>query len=343
MTLLYILIALIILLLLITVHEFGHYIAGKMLKFKINEFSIGFGKAIYQKTNPKTGEKFSVRVVPLGGYCAFDGEDENESSPTSFNAQKPWKRLIVQFAGAFFNIVFGILTSAVLLWSVGYDIPVVQSVSTTTPVEVTQNLQAGDVIRKVDGQKITVWGGNFYQALMDGHKPGDTVVLTISRDGKTIDVVETFYEHTDTDGKKSTVIGITTTAYRHGFWEGLGRSFEVAFGVAAQVLVSLWQLITGQVAITALSGPVGTISLMADITRQGLINILLLLPILSINLGIMNLLPLPALDGGRMIFTTWEMITGRPVKRNVEAIIHFVGIILLFALVILVDLIGVFT
>ena len=328
---------------LIFVHEFGHYVAGKLLGFKINEFSIGFGKAIYQKSNPKTGEKFSIRVVPLGGYCAFDGEDENESSPTSFNSQKPWKRFIVQFAGAFFNIVFGIITSAVLLWAVGYDIPVVQSVSTTAPVEITQNLQVGDVIRKVDGKKISVWGGNYYDTLMKGHNAGDTIVLTVSRDGKTIDVVETFYEYTDADGNKSNVIGITTTSYKHGFWEGLGRSFEVAFGIAGQVLVSLWQLITGQVGLTALSGPVGTISLMASLAEQSLMYILLLLPVLSINLGIFNLIPFPALDGGRMVFTLWEMITHKPVKRELEAKIHFIGILVLFSLVILVDLIGVFT
>ena len=330
----FVILALIILLVLITVHEFGHYIAGKLLGFKINEFSIGFGKAIFEKTK-KNGEKFSIRLIPLGGYCAFDGEDEKEAGPTSFNAQKPWKRLIVQIAGGVFNILFGILFCAVMLWSIGYDIKKVETVDANP---YGNNFQVGDVIRKVDGKKVSILNGNFLSEIIAGKADGDVLEVEITRDGKTQIIYQPVYEKTNDNGSKTIVFGITVSNYKHGFFEGIGRSFEVSLGMAQQVLVSFGQLITGQMSIRNLSGPVGTISQVASLTSQSISYVLILLPLLSINLGVFNLLPIPALDGGRVVFTLIEMIFRKPVPRNIEAKIHFVGIILLFALVIFVDL-----
>ena len=334
MRVVFILLALIILMILITVHEFGHYIAGKALGFKINEFSIGFGKAIFSKTK-KNGEKFSIRMIPLGGYCAFDGEDENETSPSSFNAQKPWKRLIVQIAGGLFNIIFGILLCTVLLWSVGYDI---KKVATVEENPYGNNLEAGDVIRSINGEKVTILNSHFLGDLVVKYKDGDTIEIEVTRGGQTVKVLQTVFEK---DG--NTMLGITVTNYKHGFFEGLGRSFEVSLGMAQQVLVSLWQLITGQLSIKSLSGPIGTIGQVATITQQSISYVLVLLPLLSINLGVFNLLPIPALDGGRVVFTLIEMIFRKPVPRKIEAKIHFVGIILLLALVIFVDLFNIIT
>lgn len=334
MVVLYILIALLVLMLLITVHEFGHYIAGKALGFKINEFSIGFGKAIFSKKK-NNGEVFSIRLIPLGGYCAFDGEDEVEAGKSSFNAQKPWKRLIVQVSGALFNIIFGLLMCAVLLMSVGYDIPQVAQVSNTNPYG--NNLQVGDVIREVNGEKISILHGNFLNNVISEYHDGDKVTLTIVRDGEKIDIEE--YVYSAEDGIK---LGVQTKAYKHTFFEGIGRSFEVSFGICETVLESLWGLITGKYGINQVSGPVGTIGVMANLAKESLRYILVLIPLISINLGVFNLLPIPALDGGRVVFTLIEMIFRKPVKRELEAKIHFVGLIVLFSLVILIDLINVF-
>lgn len=334
MVVLYILIALIILMILITVHEFGHYVAGKALGFRINEFSIGFGKALFSKKK-KNGEVFSIRLVPLGGYCAFDGEDEAETSETGFNSQKPWKRLIVQVAGAFFNILFGIIMCAVLLMSVGYDIQQVAEIANTNPYG--NALQVGDVIKKVDGKKVSIVGGNFLNNIISEHKDGDKVTLTVIRDGEKIEVEQFVY-----DSGEGAKLGVQTQAYKHTFFEGIGRSFEVSFGICETVLEGLWGLITGKYGIKEVSGPVGTIGVMANLASQSLRYILLLIPLISINLGVFNLLPIPALDGGRVVFTLYEMIFRKPVRREVEAKIHFVGLIVLFSLVILIDVINIF-
>lgn len=156
----YILLAIVILLFMILVHELGHYIVGKILKFKINEFSIGFGFPIFSKTNKKTGEKFSLRIFPLGGYCAFDGEDDEgeNKSPTAFNNQKPWKRILVLLGGVTMNFITAIIFSWVLLSTIGYDVPQIQSYS-----QVYVNpYQEKDVITHINGKKIDfAFGGNY--------------------------------------------------------------------------------------------------------------------------------------------------------------------------------------
>ena len=150
MYILYLLLALAILLTMVVIHEFGHYIAGKILKFKINEFSIGFGKSLFSRKSKKTGEVFSLRLIPLGGYCAFEGEEEGSEHEGAFNKQAPWKRLIVLFSGAFFNILSGIIFSIILLCATGYDIPQIYSVDSVAVI--TQStLKNDDKLISVDG------------------------------------------------------------------------------------------------------------------------------------------------------------------------------------------------
>ena len=153
MSVVYILIALLVLLLLITVHEFGHYVTGKLLGFKINEFSIGFGKALYKKTK-RNGEVFSVRLVPLGGFCAFEGEDEENPSPKAFNNQKPWKRMIVLAGGVFFNFLFGVLSSVIYLLVSGFAVP---EIAFFTPANQNAGFEVGDRIVAVDGVSIEAY------------------------------------------------------------------------------------------------------------------------------------------------------------------------------------------
>ena len=160
----YIIVAILVLLLMVLIHELGHYTAGKILKFKINEFSVGFGPKIIQKTK-KDGEKITLRAFPLGGYCAFEGEDEEgNSSPSAFNNQKPWKRLIVLFFGAFFNFLSGIIFSFILLISTGYDLVEVQAVGTSSiNYEV---LQTSDVIIGIDNCEIDFVHDDFMNSLI---------------------------------------------------------------------------------------------------------------------------------------------------------------------------------
>lgn len=367
-TFLYILLAIVVLLFMVLVHELGHYIAGKILKFKITEFSIGFGKAIFSHTSKKTGEKFSFRIFPLGGYCSFYGEDEDgKGDEQSFNNQKPWKRIIVFFAGVTMNFITAIIFSWILLCMVGYDVPQIVNFSQEINVGV---FEKGDVITHIDGRKIDfAFGENFVDLINEQkseaksfYESEDYIAgqeyppfsMTVERNGEVKELlVEVLpYEKTITndDGTTSTetvyVMGLEsdlvgsacTTAYKYGFFDGLGRAFPMAFGFAWVVLKSLWLLITFQIPITEMGGTITTIATMAEYTQLNPTNLLIFIPLISANLAVFNILPFPALDGAHVLFTTIEWIRRKPIDRKVENTIHFVGLCVLFAFVIIVDI-----
>lgn len=378
-TFLYVLLAIVVLLFMVMVHELGHYIAGKILKFKIDEFSIGFGKAIFSRTSKKTGEKFSLRIFPLGGYCSFYGEEDDgkainadvvEVKDKPFNEQKPWKRIIVFLAGVTMNFLTAILFSWILLCSVGYDVPQIVDYSTTVNINESGEsiFQKNDVITHINGKKIDfAFGVNFVDAVnnvkssakefyeretydfdTDGYY---TFSMTVRRDGERVElpsvkVVQEIVPPQEEGGEETYryLIGlendnkVCTTAYRYGFFEGLGRSFSMAFGFAWVVLKSLWMLITFQIPITEMGGTVTTIATMAEYTKVNPANLLIFIPLISANLAVFNLLPFPALDGAHVLFTVIEWIRKKPIDRKVENTIHFVGICVLFAFVVLVDI-----
>ena len=208
MTFLYILLALAVLLVLITVHELGHYIAGKIFGFQINEFAIGFGPAIYKRTNKKTGEVFSIRALPLGGYCAFEGEDEENPNPKAFNNMAPWKRLIVLVSGVLFNFIFGIITAAIFLMVNGYGVPVITDFS---PNNYNDGLlKKGDTILAVDGKKVEAYRN--IASLLSKYSLDEEFSVTVNRDGEIIEVsgikkvnTEAFFFAGDTSNIKGRV------------------------------------------------------------------------------------------------------------------------------------------
>ena len=386
-TFLYVLLAIVVLLFMVMVHELGHYIAGKILKFKITEFSIGFGKAIFSHTSKKTGEKFSLRIFPLGGYCSFYGEEDDgtaeklddnknivdvkQNDGVPFNSQKPWKRIIVFLAGVTMNFITAILFSWILLCAVGYDVPQIIDYSSTINVDENGQsiFQKGDIITHINGEKIDfAFGVNFNTAISnqkesakefyesENYAGGDYVFdMTVRRDGESIvlenvKIIQEVVTETDSDtgevktsyvylmGLESTEDKVCTQAYKYGFFEGLGRSFSMAFGFAWVVLKSLWMLITFQIPITEMGGTITTIATMAEYTAINPANLLIFIPLISANLAIFNLLPFPALDGAHVLFTVIEWIRGKPINRKVENTIHFVGICILFAFVVIVDI-----
>ena len=423
-SILYIVLAICVLLFMITIHEFGHYTAGKILKFKINEFSIGFGKVLFSKTK-KNGEKFSIRLFPLGGFCAFEGEDEDDKdNKDAFNNQKAWKRLIVLFMGAFFNFLSAIIFAVIFLMAFGYSDRVqVKSVEyVPSSVSAEEWFMEGDIIHAVNGKEtnfvydeyfltltspylagsetenfftvsvyrqgknvdLKIWknwieletkpsglannspcfiidsGNNnlklFAQKIDDknvfkfykGELSSNTKTYTVNNDTSTVDIdgvtylvdISSVSDINDLSSVKlsSARMGIFTQNYRYGFFEAIGRSFVFCFGWAWKILIILWQLICGKLALTNMGGTVTTIVVIAEITRNSIANLLLLIPIISINLAVFNLLPFPALDGARMVFVLIEMIRGKPINRKVEGMIHFIGLIILFAFVVIVDI-----
>ena len=345
-TILYIGLAIVILLLMVLIHELGHYVAGRILKFKINEFSIGFGKAIFQKTN-KRGEKISLRIFPLGGFCAFEGEEDDENSkpnPDSFNAQKPWKRIIVYLAGVTFNILSAVIFSFILLVSYGYDIPEIASIDQR--YNSASVFEVGDAIYKVDGVKVDFIRGNTFTALISKYEEGEDIKFTIKRDGEFMEVTTSLQQAFDNnnnliyneDGSPVLKIGISTKAHNLTFFEALARCIPFTFGLVWLVLKSFFMLITFQIPVTELGGPITTVKVIVQQASNGLASILFLLPLIAANLGVFNALPFPALDGSHVIFTTIEWIRGKPINRKVENLIHFIGLVALFAFVIIVDI-----
>lgn len=381
---LYILLAIVILLVMIVIHELGHYVAGKILKFKINEFSIGFGPQLLSKTNKKTGEKFTLRLIPLGGYCAFEDESglaEEESGervvdpdtvfpeasnrvmppsvdelraeeapaekPRSFVDEKPWKRIIVLFAGAFFNFVSAIIFSFIFILAVGFPAPeIVDLYKSDAGTVYQEELQVGDVILAVNGTNVGIM--NTYDDLTSVKDVGTEYVLTIDRGGETVKAKVTVKRIVNTLNPDEPIdyVGLgfasQTRSIKCGFTYALTYCVPYTCKLAFLVLSSLGGIITGRTPLTSMTGPVGTVGAMAQLGMTDLRNFLVLLPLIAANLAIFNILPIPALDGSKIIFTIIEWIRKKPVNRKVENIIHSVGLLLLFGFVIVIDLVGLF-
>ncbi len=348
--------ALLILLVMITVHEFGHYLAGKALKFKINEFAIGFGPRLFKRTSKKTGEVFSVRALPLGGFCGFEGEDNGEeSSPDSFNSKKPWQRIIVLVAGPLFNYIFALLLIIISLFSFGQTVFKVGSVAPYQGADAEQyaefSLKEDDCILKIDGKNIFLVTD--VMGALNGKKSGDMVDFRVFRGGEEQDVkiklradcdfknTEQAYDAFDALGILKSEEGLyymSAVNYRFGFFTTLGHSFTYSFRIAGTIFKVLGELLTGNLSLSAVGGPVTTIKLTSQIATQSAQSFFQIAAYIGVNLAVFNLLPIPALDGSKVIFCLIEWIFRKPVPRKVEAIIHGVGFVAILGFAVLVDL-----
>lgn len=347
---LYILIAVLVLLVMITVHEFGHYLAGKIFGFGIEEFAIGFGPKIISKTK-KNGERFSVRIFPLGGFCAFKGEDEDDPDPSAFNNKKPYQRIIVLIAGAFMNYVTAILVICLMFGIYGYS-AIMTYKTENPPSSAEYALQDGDVILTAEGKNIYLVTD--LMSVISGKNSGETVEMYILRQGSFRTISVTLQSDGDISSVEdlsalSSALGVKysetesgydsgfrTTGIKLGFFKTVGKSFEYSFKLASTIFTVFRQLFTGSIGLKSMGGTVTTITVTADAIRNGgLWSFLNITAFIGVNLAVFNLIPFPALDGSRVVFTLIEWITKKPLKRKVEGIIHLVGlaIILVFAVV----------
>ena len=439
-----VLLALVILLIMITVHELGHYIVGKIFKFKINEFAIGMGPAIYKKKRKNSDEVFSIRALPLGGFCAFEGEDEQSDKEGAFNNKEPWKRILVLIAGAMMNLILGVI---ILMFSVGiygqlliktYDIR-----PASQPEYAGFSLQNDDIIVKVEGKNIFL--SSDLISVLEGKSKGDIVNVTVKAGGelierkvrlrndvsvknladnfsaytalgistieriddgasdlkgkyllrvgdfesyedcsrifytldlvsyaKTVAVGETlsfYYSEGGSDRQLKTIVvneelstksdseilsylGITqtTTLLKYAtenvkffFFETLERGFFYSISIGGTIFRTLGELLTGRLGLNAMGGTITTISVTAEAIKLGGFNYFLeIAGFIGINLAVFNLLPIPALDGSRVVFCFIEWIRKKPVNRKVEGVIHAVGLVLLLGFSILVDVLQLF-
>lgn len=352
----YIALAVLVLLVMITVHELGHYITGKIFKFKIDEFAIGFGPKLFKRTK-KDGEVFSVRLLPLGGFCAFHGEDEDVQDADAFNNKKPWQRIIVLISGALMNYLLSVVLIIVMFSAYGHTALVTYYVDGPTEQYSTQySFQEKDVIVKADGKNVYL--ATDLMNAISGREQGDNVDFTIIRDGKKQNVQVTLRSHTNfynvedmerlyqslgisyeknADGTLFNT-GLYSTGVKFGFFDTVGRSFEYSFKLAGTIFKILGQLITGTLGLSSMGGTVTTVSVTATaIKAGGFRNLLNIASFIGVNLAVFNLLPFPALDGSRVVFTTIEWIRKKPINRKVEGVIHTVGFVLLLIFAVFVD------
>ncbi len=353
---LYIFIAILVLLFMITVHELGHYIAGKIFGFGIEEFSIGFGPKIFGKVK-KNGEKFSIRLLPLGGFCSFKGEDEESDDEKAFNNKKPWQRIIVLVSGALMNYLSALLIIALMFSFYGHSaIMTYETISAPTAIE--YSFKDRDVIIKAEGKNVYLLTD--LMEVVEGKDSGEKVDFTIMRGGlkQNVSIIlqnDTHFENVEDVEKLCSALGVKfeknidtgeilttgfrTTGIKLGFFHTVGRTFEYSFKLAGTLFKVLGQLISGAIGLGSVGGTVTTISVTAQAVRAGGIwSLLNISALIGVNLAVFNLLPIPALDGSRVVFTAIEWVRKKPINRRVEGIIHTVGLVVIFLFAIIIDL-----
>ena len=320
---------------LVIVHEFGHFITAKRGGVQVNEFWIGMGPTLLKKEH--NGTLYCLKLLPFGGACVMEGEDEDSESEHAFGKASLPRRMLIVAAGALMNFLVGFLIVLAVIQpngpNGGYIVSTIDSVDPASTAAAAGGLQAGDEILEVDGYNILL-RSDFEMALSRGMDT--TYEVVVRRDGEKVTLPAVVLEATieGEDGRK--MIGLTFTEQPDSIGMHVNMAVRTSLNYARLVWVSLGMLVSGQVGVDQLSGPVGVASVMATTASYSISAFLQLVAFISINLGVMNLLPLPALDGGRLVFLIIEGIRRKPVPAKYEGYIHAAGLMLLLALMVYV-------
>ena len=320
---------------LVIVHEFGHFITAKRGGVQVNEFWIGMGPTLLKKEH--NGTLYCLKLLPFGGACVMEGEDEDSESEHAFGKASLPRRMLIVAAGALMNFLVGFLIVLAVIQpngpNGGYIVSTIDSIDPASTAAAAGGLQAGDEILEVDGYNILL-RSDFEMALSRGMDT--TYEVVVRRDGEKVTLPAVVLEATieGEDGRK--MIGLTFTEQPDSIGMHVNMAVRTSLNYARLVWVSLGMLVSGQVGVDQLSGPVGVASVMATTASYSISAFLQLVAFISINLGVMNLLPLPALDGGRLVFLIIEGIRRKPVPAKYEGYIHAAGLMLLLALMVYV-------
>ncbi len=332
-----IVLAILIFSVLVIFHELGHFLLAKKNGIYVKEFSLGLGPTLFGITKGET--KYSLKLLPFGGSCVMMGEDEESDDERAFNNKSVWARISVVAAGPVFNFILAFFLSLIVVGSVGYDAPVVQSVIEDFPAQ-EAGLQPGDKIKKMNKDHILVYREISLYVSMN---QGKDVDLVYERDGKTYETTlspkldeESGNYYLGFSGGGVRTKGNLLETVKYGF-------IEVEYWIET-TFKSLGMMIRGKVSADEISGPVGIVDAIGDTYEQAkedgafyvFLNMINMAILLSANLGVMNLLPIPALDGGRLVFLIIEAIRRKPMNRDREGMIHFVGLVLLLLLMVFI-------
>ena len=331
---LYVLLALVMLGVIVTVHEFGHYLVGRLCGIGIVEFSVGFGPRLLGWE--RKGIKYSLRGIPLGGYCAFVGEDERNDDPHAMNNQPVWKRFLTVLAGPFMNFVLAFVACAVMLnaYFIAQTYPTVDQVMAGMPAQ-EAGLEPGDRILRVNGVELTNDSAGV-STMLSTMQSGDLtqpIELVVDRGGAEQTFSMTAVPVQSEDGGATRYqIGIVFSSRTYNFFESIREAGGYMVDTTGQMLESLKNLIFKGEGLEDTAGTVGIIAVVSQRAREGMYMVLWLIFIISLNLGMMNLLPIPALDGGRLLFLIVEAIRRKPIPPEKEGTVHAIGMVLLLGL-----------
>ena len=327
-----ILLAVVLFLLLIVFHEFGHFIVAKKSGIKVNEFAVGMGPLVYSKEKGET--TYSFRAIPIGGYCAMEGEDDESSDPRSFDNAPASKRFLTILAGPVANLIIAVLVFTIVGVIGGVVTTTVSDFIEDSPAQAT-GIEKGDEILKINGQEI----GDFTdisKVVNDFYKDKDfdkEITVLAKRNGKDLD----FAFKPKVEGE-NTYIGIIPARRTPGFFEAIGLGFKETGRNVKMIFTILGRLFTGKLAFGALSGPVGVLKELGNQAQNGLANLLYFLAYISVNLAVFNLLPIPALDGSKLLTSGIEIITGKKINKKLEEKITMVGFFILLGLILVVSI-----
>ena len=315
-------------------HELGHFIAARRMGIKVNEFAFGMGPVLWQKQGPET--LYSIRLLPIGGFCAMEGEDGESEEPRAFNNKKPWQKIVVLVAGSFMNVVCAVLIMTLVVGIMGFTTTTLDEVTAGLPAE-KAGLLPGDKILQIDGTEIKEW--NDVSAVIYAAEGAEIEVLVErGRETQVVKMIPAVQEGTDASGNPVTgyVIGVTCKV-SHNPFKAVTAGLQSTWNMTKTLFESLRMLATGEAGVDDLSGPVGMVNMVSQTSQYGFWYYGFLTAFICINLAVVNMLPLPALDGGRILFVLYSAITGKAVSERVEGTIHFAGMMLLFGLMIYVS------
>ncbi len=322
-----IIVALIVFGVLVIFHEFGHFSVAKLSGIKVHEFAIGMGPRILKLKDKET--EYSIRIFPIGGYVKMEGEDEASTDKRSFNNKSILTRILVIIAGPLMNFILAILLFVVIFYSIGFATTTIDELTPGYPAELA-GLQKGDQIVEINNSPISSWDD--LQKTIGESEESENIGITVVRNNSEKELTVNPLMDKETN---RVVIGITP-AYKKSFIQSFSVSIDRMVFVLEEMFNFFGQLFTGKASTEDVVGPVGIIHLVGEAAKTNIYNVLSLAALISINLGMVNLLPIPALDGGRLIFLIIEGIMGRPIDPEKEGFIHFTGFVLLIGLMIFI-------
>lgn len=321
---------------LIATHEGGHFTMAKLFKVRVNEFSIGMGPVLWKKQKAET--QYSLRLLPVGGYVAMEGEDGDSEVEGSFTTKPPWQKGLIILAGATVNILTGILLMAIMLGTADLiGTPAISKFADNAASE-AQGLQVGDKICSVNNHVVyTEYDLSFFMA-----RDADGVMdFVVERDGEKVPLKHVRFETQEVEGTQVVKYDFAIVGVEPGFKNVVKYSVLDSISIVRIVWVSLYELATLQLDMDDMAGPIGTVDAIADTTADAatsgnMSRLLLIMALIAINVGAFNLIPFPALDGGRFVFIMLEGIIRRPISKEVQGAVNSIGMALLFGLMILV-------